>query len=149
MKIVMVCLGNICRSPLAEGLLSKKTSNISNILVDSAGLINYHQGNAPHKDSIKVARQNGVDIRQQKSRQICKEDFLTFDRIYAMDQSVYQELLRLSPEIHHPKIKLILSEQFDEPKDVKDPYGMAFSAYQEMYQVLDEVTDIIAKKIQL
>jgi len=92
MKILMVCLGNICRSPLAEGILQHKANLAGlNWMVDSAGTANYHVGEAPHRLSQKVAKQNGIDISHLRGRQFSKNDMLEFDKIYVMDTDNFVE----------------------------------------------------------
>ncbi|MEP7318037.1 MAG: low molecular weight protein-tyrosine-phosphatase, partial [Panacibacter sp.] len=100
MKILMVCLGNICRSPLAEGILQHK-ANAAGLdwKVDSAGTGNYHIGSQPHQLSQKVAKQNGVNICDQKARQFVKEDMQAFDKIYVMDADNYNDIKRISREL--------------------------------------------------
>jgi len=93
-KVLMVCLGNICRSPLAEGILQAKLPK--NHIVDSAGTANYHVGTAPDKRSVVTAKKFGVDISQQKCRQISKSDFENFDYIYVMDVSNYKNVLAIA-----------------------------------------------------
>lgn len=93
MKILMVCFGNICRSPLAEGILQHKANALKlNWQVDSAGTAGYHVGEAPHRLSQKVAKQNGIDIGKQQCRQFVKEDMLHYDFIYVMDSSNYNDV---------------------------------------------------------
>ena len=89
----MVCLGNICRSPLAEGILKSKLDD--NYFVDSAGTINYHEGNGPDERSVKTAFKNGIDISKQKSRPIKKSDLDEFDLIFCMDKNNYKDVLKL------------------------------------------------------
>src|SRR5258705_12277956 len=102
MKILMVCLGNICRSPMAEGILQGKALNAGlNWSVESAGTEDYHIGSPPHPLSQKVARMNGIDIRNQKARMFVPEDFERFDKIYALANDVVHD------------IKLIAKNKFD------------------------------------
>ena len=109
-KILMVCLGNICRSPLAEGILKSKLTN-SNVVVDSAGTGAWHAGNLPDKRSIKVAEKNGIDITDQRARQITKDDLQLFDVIYAMDQNNYDNIILMcQSSAEKSKVKLILNE---------------------------------------
>ncbi|MFZ1584426.1 MAG: low molecular weight protein-tyrosine-phosphatase, partial [Saprospiraceae bacterium] len=92
MKILLVCLGNICRSPMAEGILRDKIEKAGlDIQVDSAGTANYHVGEPPHKYTIKVAAENGLDIRDLKARQFQTKDFDDFDIIYVMDSSNHSD----------------------------------------------------------
>ncbi len=122
-KVLMVCLGNICRSPLAEGILASKLPK-DNFIVDSAGTGSWHIGHAPDKRSISVAQKNGLSIDNQKGRQFKTSDFDEFDYIYVMDNSNYRDVIHLAktPE-HKNKVNLILNELFpDENVDVPDPY---------------------------
>ena len=94
-RILMVCLGNICRSPLAHGIMQSKLPE-NHFYVDSAGTAAYHIGNAPDKRSIAVAKKHGLDISSQSARQFKVSDFDTFDFIYAMDQSNYNNIISLA-----------------------------------------------------
>ncbi|MDR7371118.1 low molecular weight protein-tyrosine-phosphatase [Flavobacterium aquidurense] len=147
-KILMVCLGNICRSPLAEGILASKLPK-ENFIVDSAGTGSWHVGHAPDKRSIAVAKKNGLSIDSQKGRQFKTSDFDEFDYIYVMDNSNYRDVIHLAktPE-HKNKVHLILNELFpDENVDVPDPYFGAVNGFDNVYQMLDEVAEIIAEKL--
>ena len=147
-KILMVCLGNICRSPLAEGILASKLPN-EKFIVDSAGTGSWHVGHSPDKRSIAVAQKNGLCIDGQKGRQFKTSDFDEFDYIYVMDNSNYRDVIHLgkTPE-HKNKVNLILNELFpDENVDVPDPYFGVTNGFDNVYQMLNEVTNIIAKKL--
>ena len=119
----MVCLGNICRSPLAEGILQSKV-NKELVFVDSAGTAAYHVGNLPDERSIAVAKQYGIDISNQHARKFTEKDFVNFDVIYAMDKSNYQNIISLaSSDEDVEKVKMILNEsQPDKNYSVPDPY---------------------------
>ena len=146
-KILMVCLGNICRSPLAEGILASKLPK--NFIVDSAGTGSWHVGHSPDKRSIAVAQKNGLCIDNQKGRQFKTADYDEFDYIYVMDSSNYRDVIQLAktPE-HKNKVHLILNELFpDENVDVPDPYYGAVNGFDNVYQMLDEAAEIIAKKL--
>lgn len=144
----MVCLGNICRSPLAEGILKSKTSPES-VFVDSAGTAAYHIGNKPDQRSINVAAKYGLDISHQRARKISVKDFDTFDRIFAMDQSNYDHLLLLArTDLDISKIKLILNEAHpNQNRSVPDPYDGESSGFENVYSMLDEACECILKKI--
>lgn len=147
-KILMVCLGNICRSPLAEGILASKLPK-DNFIVDSAGTGSWHIGHAPDIRSIAVAQKNGLCIDNQKGRQFKTSDFDEFDYIYVMDNSNYRDVIHLAktPE-HKEKVHLILNELFpDENVDVPDPYFGAVNGFDNVYEMLDEVAEIISKKL--
>ena len=146
-KILMVCLGNICRSPLAEGILKSKLD--SNFTVESAGTAAYHVGNKPDPRSIAVARQNGLNITNQRARKFTKQDFEDFDIIYAMDNSNYQNIIALAENCQQKeKVKLILNESFpDKNLDVPDPYYGGEKGFENVYNMLDNTCEIIAKRI--
>lgn len=147
-KILMVCLGNICRSPLAEGILKSKVDS-SKYFIDSAGMGDYHVGELPDKRSIQVAGENQMDITDQRARQFKMEDFDEFDWIYAMDNHNYRRILALAKtEAHQAKVKIILNEVFpDENLDVPDPYYDSVFAFRNVYKMLDEACDKIAEKL--
>ena len=144
----MVCLGNICRSPLAQGILESKV-NADEVFVDSAGTAAYHVGNLPDERSIEVAQKYGINLRDQRARKFTKEDFKNFDVIYAMDSSNYQNILMLasSKEDEH-KVKMILNEVNPNGNEsVPDPYYGGKQGFENVYQMLDEACDIIVKKL--
>src|SRR6187402_630771 len=147
-KILMVCLGNICRSPLAEGILASKLPN-DKFLVDSAGTGSWHIGRSPDNRSIATAKKNGLDICNQKGRQFSKSDFDSFDYIFVMDYSNYRDVIHLAKnETHKEKVQLILDAIYpNENVDVPDPYyGMA-NGFDMVYQMLDEACEIIAQRL--
>jgi protein-tyrosine phosphatase len=145
----MVCLGNICRSPLAEGIMQHKADKAGlNWQVDSAGTANYHVGEPPHRLSQKVAKLNGVDISNQCCRQLVKEDMLRFDKIYAMDKDIYNDIKRISGELWDPsKTALLMNEVYPgKNMDVPDPWYGTEQGYHEVYAMIDNACDIIIKK---
>ena len=144
----MVCLGNICRSPLAEGILKSKVSE--NVYVDSAGTAAYHVGELPDKRSISVAKKYGIDLTNQRARKFTVKDFEAFDLIYAMDQSNYQNILSLSRNNEdEQKVQLILNKiDANSNQDVPDPYYGGNDGFENVYQLLDEACKIIASKIK-
>lgn len=149
MKILMVCLGNICRSPLAEGILQHKADKAGLAWeVDSAGTGNYHIGEPPHHLSQKVAKLNGVDISHQCCRQFIKEDMLGFDKIYAMDNDIYNDIKRLSRELWDPaKTDLLLNESYPgEKMNVPDPWYGTEKNYHEVYAMINKACDAIIEK---
>jgi protein-tyrosine phosphatase len=148
-KILMVCLGNICRSPLAEGILASKLPK-DKFIIDSAGTGDYHIGKQPDVRSIAIAKKNGLDISKQKARQFTEKDFSDFDYIYAMDQTNQINILELAKtKEDKAKVNLILNELFpDENVDVPDPYFGLENGFANIYQLLDEVCEVIAEKLQ-
>ncbi|QBN18572.1 low molecular weight protein-tyrosine-phosphatase [Flavobacterium nackdongense] len=147
-KILMVCLGNICRSPLAEGILASKLPK-KKFLVDSAGTGAWHIGRHPDPRSIAIAKKHKLDISQQRGRQFTKDDFDAFDYIYVMDIANYQDVVRLADNLEQTKkVQLILNELFpDENVDVPDPYYGVAHGFESVYKMLDETCEVIAKKL--
>ena len=145
----MICLGNICRSPLAEGILQHKAEeNGLRWYVDSAGTGNWHIGEAPHHLSQKVAKSNGIDISQQCCRQFQKEDMLRFDRIYVMDEDNYEDVKRMSQELwDEEKTDLLLNELFTgENLSVPDPYSGTEADFLRVFQMIDDACEKIIEK---
>lgn len=138
MRVLMVCLGNICRSPLAEGILKAKRPDWK---VDSAGTSNYHIGKPPHPGSVEIARKFGIDISDQRARQFTAADYSNFDLILTMDQQNYNDVARLAMEEgEKDKVKLILN--LSDPamnRAVPDPYHTG--RFEEVYQLLDEALE--------
>ncbi len=147
-KIVMVCLGNICRSPLAEGILASKLPK-DKFTVDSAGTGSWHIGQSPDERSIAVAKKNGLDITYQRGRQFKNSDFDTFDYIFVMDNSNYDNVIALAEnEKQKEKVTLIMNELYPaQNKDVPDPYFGMHNGFDIVYKMLDEVCDVIAKNL--
>ena len=146
----MVCLGNICRSPIADGLLRKKVKeNNLNIFVDSAGTAAYHIGKTPDKRMCDTARQNGTNIDNLSARQFSTQDFDDFDIIYAMDESNRQNIVSLARNnFDRKKVRLILDELVSESNlSVPDPYYGTLADFNEVYELVDKVTSVIVTKI--
>ena len=144
----MVCLGNICRSPLAEGILKLKVDS-QKYFIDSAGTGSYHIGSLPDSRSIAVARKYNLDITNQRCRQFKVSDFDEFDIIYVMDNSNRRDVLALArDENDKAKVRMILNEIFpNENVDVPDPYLGGDQGFEKVYKLLEEACSIIAKKI--
>lgn len=152
MKILMVCLGNICRSPLAEGILQKKAAERGlDWQVESAGTNGYHTGETPHRLSQKVAALHGIDISGQRARDFVPEDFDRFDKIYAMAGDVIDEIKYIARNrFDASKIALIMDEM--EPGknlDVPDPWYGAEPGYHEVYDMLDKAAEAIIEKYEV
>lgn len=148
MKILMVCLGNICRSPLAEGILKTKAKQHGlDWEIDSAGTGKWHLGSKPDKRSIDVAKAHGIDITDQRARTVNSNDYTYFDVIYAMDTANLRDLKAWALDEHEAsKIKLIL-EELDGfyTRSVPDPY-FNDNGFEEVYDMLDKACDEIIKK---
>lgn len=147
-KILMVCLGNICRSPLAEGILQSKLP-ADRFIVDSAGTGDWHVGQGPDKRSIATAKGRGIDISCQKARQLKPSDFTEFDHIYVMDASNYKDVTKLAPDAEaKAKVKLMMDEVFPgENIDVPDPYWSEQDGFENVYDMLDRACSIVANKL--
>ncbi len=148
MKILMVCLGNICRSPLAEGILKHKCEQQNlDWEIDSAGTGKWHIGSQPDKRSIEVAKKYGIDISQQKARTVNSNDYEYYDLIYAMDKSNESDLLAWALDNKEAqKIKLIMSEiDTKNPESVPDPYWND-NGFELVFKMLDDACDKIIEK---
>lgn len=145
----MVCLGNICRSPLAEGILQHMAEkNGLAWQVDSAGTNGYHNGEAPHHLSQKVARINGIDICNQRSRLFIKEDLDKYDRIYAMASDVVDDIKRIAGnKFDHSRVDLLMNELHPGSNlSVPDPWYGPEPGYHEVYKMIEEACqEIIAR----
>lgn len=142
----MVCLGNICRSPLAHGILESKAP--ANWLVDSAGTSGWHQGERPDTRSILTAKGRGLNIDAQRSRPFVKEDFDEYDIIFAMDSSNFTNITKLAPnEKAKSKVRLIMNEAYpDKNMQVPDPYTGGQSGFEDVYDMLDLAIDKFLEK---
>ncbi|WP_431157477.1 low molecular weight protein-tyrosine-phosphatase [Winogradskyella poriferorum] len=148
-KILMVCLGNICRSPLAHGIMANKL-NTKNYYVDSAGTASYHIGSKPDRRSIEVALNHGIEISHQRARQFVVADFDEFDYIYVMDRSNLSNILSLSRDDEDAKkVHLFLESNPNiSDKNVPDPYYGDILDFENVFNIVDETCDIIASSLE-
>lgn len=147
----MVCLGNICRSPLAEGIMTNKAQeNGLNWEIDSAGTAAYHVGNLPDERSIEVANKYGIDLTNQRARQFNVNDFREFDVIYAMDTENYNNILNLAKnETEVDKVMLILNEiDPNSNSSVPDPYYGGDEGFENVYQMLNLACESVINKLK-
>ena len=144
----MVCLGNICRSPLAEGILASKLPK-NDFLVDSAGTGHWHVGNPPDKRSILTAEKNGIDITNQRGKLFKATFFQEYDHIYVMDTNNYADVIGMAKsQEDKKKVQLILDELFPgENVDVPDPYNGIQSNFDQVFEMLEEACESIANKL--
>lgn len=151
MKILLVCLGNICRSPLAEGIMRKIAEERKlDVVIDSAGTSHWHVGENPDMRAIRTAAAHGVDISKLVARKFTKEDYKTFDRIYVMDESNFEDVISLAPsEEDREKVKLFLEEAggyfFT---SVPDPYYGSADGFEKVFSLLEQAGRKIFDKIQ-
>jgi protein-tyrosine phosphatase len=151
MKILMVCLGNICRSPLAEGILQDMAfKNGLAWSVESAGTNHYHIGEAPHPLSQKVARVHGIDISTHRARLFKADDFSQFDMIYALANDVMEDMKRIAGKKFDPaKTDLLLNELYPgENRDVPDPWYGPEPGYYEAYDLIEKACACIIEKFE-
>lgn len=149
-KVLFVCMGNICRSPTAEGVFRNLTleMNIEHILIDSAGTHAYHIGEPPDKRSMSTATSRNIDMSQQRARRIDINDFEEFDHILVMDENNLSELIQICPEHLQHKVELFMnySTSFDEP-EVPDPYYGGASGFDHVFDLVEDASKGLLKKI--
>jgi protein-tyrosine phosphatase len=150
-KVLMVCLGNICRSPVAEGVLRHIASNKGiQLLVDSAGTANYHVGDSPDRRSMANAKKNGVDISMLRGRQFAVKDFDAFDFIYVMDESNLKNVLALAKtKEHEAKVDLLLNAIYpNKNMPVPDPYYGTEKDFENVFQLVYKACEEITERIK-
>ena len=149
MRILMVCLGNICRSPLAEGIMRKKI--IEHNLpwtVDSAGTSGWHAGELPDSRTIQCAKNHDIDITNQRSRQFKRSDFRNFDFIFVMDESNYNDIImQAHTEDEAKKVHLLLSFADMIRTEVPDPFYGGLSSFESVFQLLDDACNDVLEKL--
>lgn len=147
-KVLLVCLGNICRSPLAHGVLEHLVDP-AKVEVDSAGTGAYHIGKAPDRRSIAIAKANGLDISQQRARQFQAEDFQQFDHIFVMDKENLADVRRLAPDAETAqRAQLFLSVLENSVEEVPDPYYGGEEGFQYVYDLVLAASKAIVKKLE-
>lgn len=150
-KILVVCLGNICRSPMAEGILRAKAKERGlPITTDSAGTSDYHVGDAPDKRAIASMKRHGIDISDLRGRQFKARDYADFDLLFAMDADNLRNMLKLSPDVEHArKVKLIMDHAPQHPeRSVPDPYYGGDAGFEHVYNMLDEAFENLLNELE-
>ena len=144
----MVCLGNICRSPIAEGIMKTRLENYGiDAIVDSAGILSYHSGCAPDDRAVGISKKYCINIASQVSRQLKTGDFDKFDYIFAMDRSVYDAVIKMAPSKHTGKVHLFLEYAgFSGRNEVPDPYYEGGSAFDRVFFLIDDACERIIRK---
>ena len=147
----MVCLGNICRSPMAEGILKEKVKkNQLEIEVDSAGTSDYHIDQNPDERAVANCKSHQIDISNLRGRQFTVEDYDLFDRIFVMDTSNYQNVIALARnEADKAKVQMILNlSQPNSNMSVPDPYFGGEDGFENVYQLIDSACDVLIEEIK-
>ena len=147
MKILMVCLGNICRSPLAEGILSSKISKMK-VTIDSAGTAGYHVGSKPDPRAIDIAKKNNIDISTLRARKFERSDFINFDKIYVMDKNNFNDVIGLAKNKSEASKVILITDILDSDSFVPDPYYGDIADFEKVFNLLDKICQKIAKKIE-
>lgn len=141
-KVLFVCMGNICRSPTAEGVFRKlvvEEGLHETVEIDSAGTHDYHVGEPPDRRAQEAARRRGIDLSSLRGRQAIREDFVRFDYVLAMDRENYQNLLEICPEGQEHKLQLFLEFAPHRPeREVPDPYFGGTSGFDRVLDMVEE-----------
>lgn len=151
MKVLMVCLGNICRSPMAEGIFRNKVEEHHlAIEVDSAGTSDYHIGESPDHRATEKSAAYDIDISMLRGRQLVREDFDEFDKIFVMDTSNYENAMSLTSDASHlKKLDLLLNLSYPgENRSVPDPYFGGEEGFEQVYQLIDQACDVLIEQIK-
>ena len=143
----MVCLGNICRSPLAEGILSSKISKMK-VTVDSAGTAGYHIGSKPDPRAIDIAKKNNIDISTLRARKFERSDFINFDKIYVMDKNNFNDVIGLAENKNEASKVILITDLLDSYSFVPDPYYGGLADFEKVFNLLDKICHEIANKIE-
>lgn len=150
-SILFVCLGNICRSPLAEGVFRAVVSErglVDGFTLDSAGTGGWHLGSAPDPRSMAVAAAHGIDISMQKARKIVPADFQRFDLILGMDRSNVDDLIAIAPAQTHGRIHLFLDFAAGENGDIPDPYYGGEDGFMTVYRMIRNASELLADTLE-
>jgi protein-tyrosine phosphatase len=150
MKVLFVCLGNICRSPLAKGILAEKAKRLHlDIEVDSCGFESFHRGDPADPRSAAVAAAHGIDLSDHCARMFTVRDFDRFDRIYVMDRSNYNDVMGMARDTaDEQKVDFILNlVEPGENRPVPDPWYGGKENFEKVYRMLDEASDLLVKEI--
>lgn len=144
-KVLFVCMGNICRSPTAEGVFREyvhRAGLIEEIQIDSAGTHSYHVGSQPDKRAQRAAMKRGVDLSTQRARSVAEQDFEVFDYILAMDGANYEDLVAFCPKDHQHKIHLYLTfAKNSDERDVPDPYYGGSKGFEYVLDLVEEAAE--------
>ena len=151
-KVLFVCMGNICRSPTAEAVFRHQTKVSGfeeSILIDSAGTHDYHTGESPDRRAQKIAIQNGYDMKGLCARQFNSKDFNTFNYILAMDKHNFAILNKLCPPQHSHKLGMLMqySKKFSEYEEVPDPYFGGHHGFEKVLRMIEDAGEGLLHRI--
>ncbi len=150
-KVLFVCMGNICRSPTAEGVFRQKVeqNNLQNqISIDSAGTHAYHVGNSPDKRAQEAALKRDIDLSNQHARRVHADDFSEFDYIIAMDESNMEDLLAICPVDYEDRLHLFLAFSDSEQSEVPDPYYGQGRGFEIVLNLVEDASEGLLKHIR-
>lgn len=147
-KILFVCLGNICRSPVAEGILLHLNHKYElGLEIDSAGTASYHIGKPPDRRTITNARKNGIDLSTLRARQLSREDLARFESIYVMDRENLSEVLLLADPEQQKKVRLLMDLLYPgENVEVPDPYYGNDQDFETVFQMIFQACQVLAQR---
>lgn len=151
-KVLFICMGNICRSPMAEGMFRhaiKAAGLESQVQIDSAGTHSYHVGSPPDARAQQASKKRGIDISSQRSRLVTDKDFSEYDYLLVMDGANYAHLIRRAPLEHQPKIRRLLSFSRKFPNlDVPDPYYGGTQGFEENLDMIQDAVSHLVREIE-
>jgi protein-tyrosine phosphatase len=150
-KVLFVCMGNICRSPTAEGVfrhLIKEQGTADRFFIDSAGTHAYHVGEQPDRRAQQTARARGIDLSFIRARKVTRSDFAEFDYIFAMDSDNYDNLVSICPAEHQDKIQLFLEFASNySDRDVPDPYYGGQNGFEYVFDLVEDASQGFHDKV--
>ncbi|ABU71874.1 low molecular weight protein-tyrosine-phosphatase [Vibrio campbellii] len=147
-KLLVVCMGNICRSPTGEAVLRTKAKELGiSVEVDSAGTISYHAGNPPDARSMQAGKQRGYSFKGMRSRKVTVGDFDEFDMVLAADKANLADLLDICPTEHRHKVSLFLSHGDSDYDEIPDPYYGGDAGFELVLDLIEDASEVILKKL--
>ncbi len=147
-RILVVCMGNICRSPTGEAVLRAKAEELGvDVDIDSAGTIGYHTGNTPDSRAIAAGKQRGYSFKGMRARQVSVQDFEDFDLVLAADKANLADLLDICPAEHRHKVSLFLSHSNSSYDEIPDPYYGGDDGFELVLDLIEEASVAVLQKL--
>ncbi|EHH1031230.1 low molecular weight phosphotyrosine protein phosphatase [Vibrio parahaemolyticus] len=147
-KILVVCMGNICRSPTGEAVLRAKAGELGvDVDIDSAGTIGYHTGNTPDSRAMEAGKQRGYSFKGMRARQVSVQDFEDFDLVLAADKANLADLLDICPAEHRHKVSLFLSHSNSSYDEIPDPYYGGDDGFELVLDLIEEASVAVLQKL--